>query len=586
MNHRAANWGDGMQPTRLNHCERARWPILCSVVVFCWGIGVERARAANEVGSIKNLSQHFNEPGGDFSPWMFVPDENVKEISTREHPGLVAVWEAGKGKDLKGILKEPIRVDDYRLPWEFQLALVQNFNAMLANRAVDQMNYAIGLNVAVTFSDPSQWPEDRTQRPPRTRDFQLLVVHLGATGEAGAGLPQFSDMPTPDKYFVWGRGDLGYATMGNWNIPSIWVGDGGRRGGPANDRIFFRFRMLSPTYLQFGFRGDQSYAFHIRSLDVSQYGAITGIWEIGPIISCDRWIPDVLCRNLTPIKGWSDPGDLVSEVKPGGRYSYRWEKFYKAPDPVAPKPTFAYYVDYCAFFPSAPLPLEEYSDNFDIVGYMAKWQAQPQSTLIDTHTNPGYLTMTLIGSSCATGFGPLGGSELELSRYPPPWEIEIAFIAPDDTIPWNFWMNWQVADQHGNWKTTWQPGVQNFPEVGKHRYIDRVQPSYDKVHDHSINIVFDQEPPESILSAKPLTMLIQIVDPSHVRIGFRARKGDPWYLSQPCDVTDALDGPIGKLGQHAWGTVTGRAFGAPPGSPMFQKFLIDSIEYRYGLSTE
>ncbi len=30
---------------------------------------------------------------------------------------------------------------------------------------------------------------------------------------------------------------------------------------------------------------------------------ITGVWEIGPIISADRWIPDVLCRNLPQVKG-------------------------------------------------------------------------------------------------------------------------------------------------------------------------------------------------------------------------------------------------------------------------------------------
>src|SRR5436305_1193347 len=33
---------------------------------------------------IRLLSQHFNEPGKDFSPWMFVPKENIKELSTSE----------------------------------------------------------------------------------------------------------------------------------------------------------------------------------------------------------------------------------------------------------------------------------------------------------------------------------------------------------------------------------------------------------------------------------------------------------------------------------------------------------------------
>jgi len=539
---------------------------------------------ATPAEGIKDLSEQFNNPGADISPWMFVPKSNIREMSTREHPGMMTVWEAGKGQDVKGILAEPIRINDYRIPWEFQVAFVQNFSAMLAHGAVDQSNYAIGLNVAITFSDPSEWPRDRTQRPPDTRDFQLLVVHLGATGEAGAGLPQFSNRPHPDRYLVWGRGNLGYATMGNWNIPSIWVGDGGRRGGPANDHIFFRFRMLSPTSYQFGFRGDQAYAFHMRRLDVSRYGTPTGIWEIGPIISGDNWIPDVLCRSLRMEKGWHDVGDLKSHTDSKGKYRYGWEKFYHQPDPVPPKSRYPYHIDYCVFMPSAPLPLEEFSDDFNIPGYMARWQAQPQSTLIETYSNPGNLTLTLIGSPCATGVAPVGGSELDLSMYKPPWEIEIAFTAPDDTIPWNWWMNWQILDSEGKPSSSWHPGVQNFPEAGRHRYTNVFQPDFDSKVPAPIDVIFEPEIPEAILSSKPLAMLIQIIDPSRVRVGFRANQQDPWYFSRVFDVEKSLGGPIVKFGQHAFSTKTGREFGGPPGSPMFQRFIIDYIDYRYGLS--
>src|SRR5262245_28176472 len=69
---------------------------------------------------ISDLDQHFNDPGKDISPWMFVPRENIKEFSTEEHPGLATIYEAGKGKDVKGLLKEPIRIGEYSLPWEFQ----------------------------------------------------------------------------------------------------------------------------------------------------------------------------------------------------------------------------------------------------------------------------------------------------------------------------------------------------------------------------------------------------------------------------------------------------------------------------------
>src|SRR5262249_55994175 len=35
---------------------------------------------------IRLLSQHFNEPGKDLSPWMFVPKENINQLSPTAHP--------------------------------------------------------------------------------------------------------------------------------------------------------------------------------------------------------------------------------------------------------------------------------------------------------------------------------------------------------------------------------------------------------------------------------------------------------------------------------------------------------------------
>jgi hypothetical protein len=124
-------------------------------------LSIGRCHASN----IKEFSQHFNVPNGDISPWVFVPQDNIKEMSTSEHPGLLTIWLGGRGKDIKGITREPIKIGDYRLPWEFKMSLLQNYAAMLGFGAKDQMNYAIGLNVALTFSDPNTWPNDRSQRP-------------------------------------------------------------------------------------------------------------------------------------------------------------------------------------------------------------------------------------------------------------------------------------------------------------------------------------------------------------------------------------------------------------------------------------
>ena len=105
-----------------------------------WALGFLIAAALlpdSGAGGINDLSEHFNEPDGDISPWMFIPGSNIREMSTREHPGMMTIWEAGNGQDIKGILREPIRINDYRLPWEFQLAMVQNFSAMLGHGAGD-----------------------------------------------------------------------------------------------------------------------------------------------------------------------------------------------------------------------------------------------------------------------------------------------------------------------------------------------------------------------------------------------------------------------------------------------------------------
>ena len=134
--------------------------LLPSAIALALGL---TASAVAAQGDISALDQHFNQPGRDISPWMFVPEENIKEFSTEEHPGLATIYEAGRGQDVKGILKDPIRIGDYRLPWEFQTSLVQSFNLTAGVGAKTQVNSAIGLNVAVTFSDPSDMAQRSDQ---------------------------------------------------------------------------------------------------------------------------------------------------------------------------------------------------------------------------------------------------------------------------------------------------------------------------------------------------------------------------------------------------------------------------------------
>ncbi|HLJ10390.1 MAG TPA: hypothetical protein VKU82_04340, partial [Planctomycetaceae bacterium] len=184
--------------------------------------------------------------------------------------------------------------------------------------------------------------------------------------------------------------------------------------------------------------------------------------------------------------------------------------------------------------------------------------------------------LKFLGPGLGTGFGPAGGSSLDLSIYPPPWEIEICFNAPDDTIPWNFWMNFIVVDKDGKNRGGWTPGIENFPKEKRH-----------KLYGHSLfKLAFDKEISETILAHKPLYMLIQCVDRSHVRLGFKANPADAWLFSKVYDASKDLGMDIGRFDMHDWSSGTGEMYGAPPGGPMYQKFLIDYLHYRYGLSAK
>ena len=142
-----------------------------------------------------------------------------------------------------------------------------------------QTNYAIGVNLVVTFSNPTQWPTDRTQLPPDSHSVQLFVTRIGNYGEMsrrGVQQLRYSELnfgdPSPEVYLLWGRGDLSQNLVGDWHIPYMWAGyqppepgqmgaaadwSWGKYGGPAESNglqdIRFRVRLLSPTKMEIGF---------------------------------------------------------------------------------------------------------------------------------------------------------------------------------------------------------------------------------------------------------------------------------------------------------------------------------------------
>ena len=122
--------------------------------------------------------------------------------------------------------------------------------------------------------------------------------------------------------------------MGDWRIPYVWIGDGAKYAGPASPQLFFRCVLQSPTRLAVGIKFDASHGWNMRQIDCSEFGRITGVWEIGPIISADRWIPDVLCRNLPQVKG---PHPLMLGAGDPEHYSQTMTPVI-APKPEPPNP--------------------------------------------------------------------------------------------------------------------------------------------------------------------------------------------------------------------------------------------------------
>ncbi len=553
-------------------------------------------------GDIRRLSQHFIARDDTTAPWQFGPRENIARLSTAEHAGVVTIAEAGKRQDIKGLLDAPIRIDDYPMPWEFHLGLIQNYQAM-KGISEKQINYAIGLNLAVTFSDPSTWPSDRWQQPPDTHTFQLLVVHLGNVGEnyspgvpgvKGTRLNQFD--ASPEVYLVYGRGDLSPEAAGDWKMNYTWLGyEGSLSGtwskgeGPANSILRFRASLLNPTTLQVGIGYGDHAGWRMRTLDVSKFGKITGIWEIGPVISLDDWIERRLAGEL---KLGQPPEWLKSfrqrwplEGKPtadGEKLFERLEQLFKI---EPPDPSFEYYVDYAVFYGNGPKNFDHLSDDFDIPGFLSdqRWLIEGNA-IAETYSNPGYSTVTLLGMNGGWAMCPIvSGDGIDLAEHRPPIDFETAFVAPDDSIPWNLWWTFNLFDTDGkSLGQGWNPGVQNIPGRGRALINSFAFDPTRVVPSPLLNVEFERPLPQSLLAAKPLYFLVQVVDESHLRIGVKAKKSDPWLFSKTLDTHRAIGKKISKIGYPCLASMQGR-----PGDrgwgvvnyPSYQKFLFDYVRF-------
>ena len=175
-----------------------------------------------------------------------------------------------------------------------------------------------------------------------------------------------------------------------------------------------------------------------------------------------------------------------------------------------------------------------------------------------------------------------GLAYIELSKFKPPVEMELAFIAADDSIPWNLWHSFAIVDAAGKMHN-WSPGVQNFPGKGR-RYINEpLSDPSQKNQKPEINLEFEQEVPQSLLTQKPLRLLLQVIDKSHLRVALKGKAEDPWLFSKVFD-TSKVFGDISKFSLPCVVASVGQKGSAVGNYPHHLQFLIDYVHYRYGLS--
>jgi hypothetical protein len=552
---------------------------------------------------IRELTQHFTNPAS-MDPWVFVPTENIREISLSENPGYLTIREAGKGQDIKGILKDPIRIKDYPLPWQFHMGLVQNYLGV-KGLVDEQINWAIGLNLVVTFSDPSTWPSDQNTRPPDCKEVQLFVIHLGNQGENyRQGVPALKNSSlnqwdySPETYLVYGRGDLDAKLNGNWKFNYTWVGPEPslsgtwkRIGGPAEYSVRFHVGLTSSNSLEVGIGSGHDSGWRYRN--VSTQKPITGIWEIGPIISLDHWIQDQLATEIaisTPplwIESFKEHNKFVKRISPEQEEILdRLKSVFKVQPPDA---RFEYYVDDISFYGNGPENVEHLSEDFDTPGFLGDQKYYIEGDVFgETYSNPGYLTLTPYGMNGGWALCPiLAADGIDLIKsHQPPFEMEVAFKHPDDNRSWNFWYNIGLFDEQNKFYP-WQPCVELVPGKGvvfgnsgafDPKRGDYVNPNI------QINPTFGPELTQEILTSSPLYMLLQVPDSYHLRVGFKGKEDAPWVFSNPLD-TKSLFGKIGKfaypalvsfqgdhVGGHGWGVGN---------YPTYHRFLIDYIRYRF-----
>jgi hypothetical protein len=200
---------------------------------------------------------------------------------------------------------------------------------------------------------------------------------------------------------------------------------------------------------------------------------------------------------------------------------------------------------------------------------------------ISTSERPGFATIK-VGSKGKDIKGILK-DPISVDEYPIPWEFHLGFGQSQSSENSRVGSGMPHEDPG-----CWHAGVQYFPEERRYRFINIDAGPLEIKRNPNINIEFEPELPESILAHRPVYTLVQILDSSRLRVGFRTEKTAPWYFSKVFDTVQTF-GKIGKFNLHTCftGSVSNRNLrGWGIGNfPRYPRFLVDYVRYGKGLST-
>ena len=124
----------------------------------------------------------------------------------------------------------------------------------------------------------------------------------------------------------------------------------------------------------------------------------------------------------------------------------------------------------------------------------------------------------------------------------------------------------------------WSPGIQNIPDKGRF-YINSHSFDPEVINQNpEINIEFEENIPQELLTHKPVRMLLQVITTRQIRVGLKGPASDPWLFSKPLD----FDWDIARFKLPCPVSYVGLKGSGMGNYPAHHSLLIDYVRYRFG----